>query len=53
MGEALVGAATAAIFTDEPFGWREMVGGALIIGAGLIDTLMPGPEGKVIQPVSA
>jgi drug/metabolite transporter (DMT)-like permease len=53
MGEALVGAATAAVLTDEPFGWREMVGGALIIGAGLIDTLMPGPEGKVIQPASA
>jgi len=53
MGEALVGAATAAFLTDEPFGWREMVGGTLIIGAGLIDTLMPGPEGKVIQPASA
>ena len=53
MGEVLVGAATAAILTDEPFGWREMLGGVLIVGAGLMDTLMPGPEGKVIQPASA
>jgi drug/metabolite transporter (DMT)-like permease len=53
MGEALVGAATAAIFTDEPFGWREMVGGALIVGAGLIDTLAPAPGDKIAAPVSA
>lgn len=53
MGEVLVGAATAAALTDEPFGWREMLGGTLIIGAGLIDTLMPGPEGKIAQPASA
>lgn len=53
MGEALVGAATAAILTDEPFGWREIVGGLLILGAGLIDTLMAGSENKLIQPASA
>jgi len=53
MGEALVGAATAAILTDEPFGWREIVGGLLILGAGLIDTLMAGNEGKLPEPASA
>ena len=52
MGEALVGAATATILTDEPFGWREIVGGLLILGAGLIDTLMVGSERKLTQPAS-
>jgi len=34
----VVGAAvSAAILTDEPFGWREIVGCILIVGAGLIE----------------
>lgn len=39
MGEVVVGAATAAIWADEPFGWRQVLGGGLILGAGFIDTL--------------
>jgi hypothetical protein len=36
----VVGAAvSAAILTDEPFGWREAVGCILIVGAGLIEGL--------------
>ena len=39
MTEAIVGIASAAWLTDEPFGLREMIGTALIIGAGLADVL--------------
>jgi drug/metabolite transporter (DMT)-like permease len=53
MGEVLVGAGTAAILTDEPFGWREMAGSVLIVGAGLIDILMPGPQAKIVATSSA
>lgn len=39
LSEALLGVASAAIITDEPFGWRESIGSALILGAALLDTL--------------
>ena len=39
MTEAVVGIASAAWLTDEPFGWREIAGTALIMGAGLVDVL--------------
>ena len=39
LSEALMGVASAAILTDEPFGLREWVGSALILGAALLDTL--------------
>lgn len=39
LSEALLGVASAAILTDEPFGWRESAGSALILGAALLDTL--------------
>jgi drug/metabolite transporter (DMT)-like permease len=39
LSEALLGVASAAILTDEPFGWRESIGSALILGAALLDTL--------------
>lgn len=37
MIEAVVGVVSAAILTNEPFGWREIIGGVLILGAGLLD----------------
>lgn len=40
MLEAVVGVVSAAILTDEPFGWREIVGGLMILGAGLLDVVM-------------
>ena len=43
MGEVLVGAASAAWLTDEPFGVRQVAGGGLIIAAAVIDILAPEP----------
>ena len=39
MVEVLVGVASAAILTDEPFGTREIVGATLIIAAGVVEVL--------------
>lgn len=39
MLEAVVGVVSAAILTDEPFGWREIIGGMMILGAGMLDVL--------------
>ncbi len=40
MMELVAGAATAAWLSGEPFGWREIVGGALIVAAALVDILL-------------
>jgi drug/metabolite transporter (DMT)-like permease len=40
MAEALFGSLTAALFSDEPFGPRQIVGGVLILGAAVVDTLV-------------
>jgi len=37
MTEVLAGAASAALLSGEPFGWPELAGTALIIGAGLAE----------------
>jgi drug/metabolite transporter (DMT)-like permease len=37
MTEAVVGILSAAALSDEPFGAREIVGSALVIGAGVLD----------------
>ena len=37
MAEVVVGVVSAAWFTDEPFGVRELTGSVLIIGAGLLE----------------
>ena len=39
MVEVLVGVASAAILTDEPFGLREITGATLIIAAGIVEVL--------------
>ena len=39
MVEVLVGVASAAILTHEPFGLREITGAALIIAAGIVEVL--------------
>ena len=40
--ELVVGAISAALLTDEAFGWREATGCALILAAGAIEVLAPG-----------
>jgi drug/metabolite transporter (DMT)-like permease len=37
MAEVVVGVVTAAIWTDYPFGWREAVGGLIIISASVLE----------------
>lgn len=39
MTEISVGAATAALWAGEPFGWREVIGIVLISGAGMLESL--------------
>ncbi len=39
MVEVVVGVATAAVWTDYPIGWRELIGGAIIVSAGLVEIL--------------
>ena len=39
MTEISVGAATAALWSGEPFGWREVIGIMLISGAGMLESL--------------
>lgn len=59
LSEALMGVASAAILTDEPFGLRESIGSALILGAALLDTLgtimapAPQPSRPSAGPASA
>jgi drug/metabolite transporter (DMT)-like permease len=43
--EIVVAALTAGVLTDEPFGAREIVGGVLIVCAGLIETFDHGRRG--------
>jgi len=39
MTEISVGAATAALWSGDPFGWREVIGILLISGAGMLESL--------------
>ena len=41
LSDVVVGVASAALLTDEPFGWREAVGWLLIVGAGLLELAAP------------
>ncbi len=42
--EVVVGISSAAIITDEPFGWREATGALLVLGAGLIEVIANRPD---------
>ncbi|MDH3667094.1 MAG: DMT family transporter [Paracoccaceae bacterium] len=46
MSEVVVGVASAATLSGEPFGAREALGAALIIGAGLVEVL---GQGAVVE----
>jgi drug/metabolite transporter (DMT)-like permease len=39
MAEVVVGVVTAAIWTDYPFGWREAIGGLVIVSASVVEIL--------------
>ncbi|MEE9125974.1 MAG: DMT family transporter [Planctomycetota bacterium] len=41
MGEAVVGIASAALLTDEPFGLREMIGTLLVLSAAGVEVIQP------------
>jgi drug/metabolite transporter (DMT)-like permease len=44
--EIVIGSVSAAILTDELFGWREGLGCSLIILAGLSEIISPGIKSK-------
>ena len=46
MSEVVVGVASAAALSGEPFGAREALGAALIIGAGLVEVLGRGGQAR-------
>ncbi len=49
LSELIFGAVSAAIWADEPFGWREVVGSALILLAGVIEVVLArGRSGPVV-----
>ncbi|MEZ5789917.1 MAG: hypothetical protein R3D34_03670 [Nitratireductor sp.] len=42
--EAVVGIGSAALLTDEPFGFVEITGTMLVVGAGVVDVLGGRPK---------
>jgi len=44
----VVGVVTAAIWTDYPFGWREAVGGVIIVSASVLEIFF-GPHAPVVR----
>ncbi len=43
LSEVVVGVITAALLTDEPFGWREATGATLIVVAGIVEVALARP----------
>lgn len=50
MTEISVGAVTAAIWSGDPFGWREVIGIVLISSAGVLESLWEIWRNRKIQP---
>lgn len=54
LAEVVVGVVTAAMLTDEPFGWREATGATFIVLAGIVEVaLSRSPVSKDALPVAA
>lgn len=53
MAEVVVGVVTAAIWTDYPFGWREALGGVIILSAGLVEILFGAHKEKAGEVVAS
>jgi drug/metabolite transporter (DMT)-like permease len=39
MSDIVVGVISAALWSGEPFGWREGIGTMMIVGAGFVEVL--------------
>ncbi len=53
LSELVVGVISAAVLTDEAFGWREVVGAKLILLAGLVEVSWSrSPEPQTVSPNS-
>ncbi len=50
MMEVAIGIVTASLFTAEPFGLREALGAALILGAGAAEFVKLGHRGSLMPP---
>ena len=46
--EIVVGVVSSSILTDEPFGWREIVGSSMIILGGILAVVLAPKEDKKI-----
>ncbi len=53
MAEVVVGVVTAAIWTDYPFGWREALGGLIILSAGLVEILFGAHKAEAGEVVAS
>ncbi|MGI9331786.1 MAG: DMT family transporter [Gammaproteobacteria bacterium] len=51
MAEVVVGVGSAALFSGEPFGARELLGTVLIVGAAIVDVTQSGDTGSRKQPL--
>jgi drug/metabolite transporter (DMT)-like permease len=49
--EAVVGIVSAALLLDEPFGWREMLGSVLVVGATIVEVIGHRPPAPKLQAV--
>ena len=49
LSEIVVGVITSSILTDEPFGWREIVGSSMIVIGGVLAVVLVPKEQKVVS----
>ena len=47
--EIVVGVTSSSILTDEPFGWREIVGSSMIIVGGILAVVLAPKEEKKVS----
>ena len=47
--EIVVGVTSSSILTDEPFGWREIVGSSMIVLGGILAVVLAPKEEKIAK----
>ena len=47
LSEIIVGVISSSILTDEPFGWREIVGSCIIVVGGVLAVVLAPKEEKI------